>query len=216
MIIIRIEVSYLKPKFGFLFNLFFAPHQKGRLWKEICFNLSNAGLKQNQRHNCPQECFFIAILAEGRPAWSFGLTWGSKACWLFQGHFSSSDTRRSQTTRQKDEIDAARISRQSRDRFCEIIHLSHPQFVNQFGNNFFWVPLQFKMKEWSSLVAWWLRTRCCPCGSSSWNPARELPRTTAKKKEAKQKKDEGMKMGWDDFEALEEAAHRPENLKQNP
>lgn len=148
MIIIRIKVSYCwNQSLAFLFNLF-APHQRGMLWEEICFNLSNAGLKQNKKHNCLQECFFIAILAERRQARSFQLTWGFRACWLFSGHLSPLDMGRTQTTRQKDEIDAATISRQSKERTCEIIHLSHPQFVNQFGGNFFWALLQLKMNEW--------------------------------------------------------------------
>lgn len=49
--------------------------------------------------------------------------------------------RENSDTRQKDEIDAVRISRQSRKRICDIIYLPHPQFVNPFRGKFSVLPL---------------------------------------------------------------------------
>lgn len=54
---------------------------------------------------------------------------------VIPGHRENSDTR------QKDKIDAVRISRQSRKRICDIIYLPQPQFVSPFGNKFSVLPL---------------------------------------------------------------------------
>lgn len=54
---------------------------------------------------------------------------------VIPGHRESSDTG------QKDEIDAVRISRQSRKRICDIIYLPQPQFASPFGGKFSVLPL---------------------------------------------------------------------------